>query len=512
MGAFPARARALGTLAARLGIVIPVAARFRAAISIAFGTLAAHALAGLKTFAIAGPAGIALFLFRTGRRGIANQLEEFLLLAQHRLVDFDAGGALDIPQIAEFGRVAQRHGDAGLAGARGPANAVDIAFRNVRQVEIDHVGDVVDINAASGNVCGDEDVHLAGLEAFQRLDALALGLVAMDGGRLETELVEMLVDPVRAALGAGKHDGAVNALLRQDFQQQLALGGLRGEDHRLLDPLDRTGDRRDGNLGRIGQEIMGQRLDLLGHGGRQHGGLTRRRQHADDLADGREEAEVQHLVGLVQHQGLNVFQGQGARLHQVEQTARRGDDDIDAATDDLDLRADFQTTDHQGRGQAHVAGIGLQVFTDLGRQLTRRRQDQGAAGFRLRTLVEFGQAVQDRQHEGGGLAGTGLGNAHQVTAGEKMRDGLRLDRGRLVIACVLEGTQDRVGQAELGKLGQGIKNFRSSARGHPAAAKGQSKEACVDQLPGSGTPRRPGWQDQYALGTAESHANTQPAP
>ena len=64
------------------------------------------------------------------------------------------------------------------------------------------MGDIVDINAARGNVRRDEDFHRAVLEAGKRLDALALGLVAMDGGGLEAVIDEDPVDLVGTALGA----------------------------------------------------------------------------------------------------------------------------------------------------------------------------------------------------------------------------------------------------------------------------------------------------------------------
>jgi hypothetical protein len=45
----------------------------------------------------------------------------------------------------------------------------------------------------------------------------------------------------------------------------------------------------------------------------------------------------------------------------------------------------------------------------------------------------FQQAVQDRQREGCGLAGAGLGNADDVTSGEGQGNGLGLDgRGRQI--------------------------------------------------------------------------------
>ena len=54
-----------------------------------------------------------------------------------------------------------------------------------------------------------------------------------------------------------------------------------------------------------------------------------------DVAD---EAHVEHPVRLVEHENLDVRQVDGALLVMVEQTARRGDQNVDAALELRDLR------------------------------------------------------------------------------------------------------------------------------------------------------------------------------
>ena len=58
-------------------------------------------------------------------------------------------------------------------------------------------------------------------------------------------------------------------------------------------------------------------------------------------------------------------------------------------------------------------------------QFARRCNDQGA--HNAQPALE--QTVEDRQHEGGGLAGAGLGQAEDVTALRGRGDGLLLDGG-----------------------------------------------------------------------------------
>ena len=76
------------------------------------------------------------------------QLRQFML--DHR--DLVAGEPLDIAQIIALRRIAEGDGDALPARPRGAADAVDIAFRLVGQFEIHHMRDVVDVDAARGDV------------------------------------------------------------------------------------------------------------------------------------------------------------------------------------------------------------------------------------------------------------------------------------------------------------------------------------------------------------------------
>ena len=59
--------------------------------------------------------------------------------------------------------------------------------------------------------------------------------------------------------------------------------------------------------------------------------------------------------------------------------------------------------------------------------------------------------LQDGQREGRGLAGAGLGNAQHVTALQQQRDGAGLDRRGMGIVGRMQGTQQRLGQAEIRK-------------------------------------------------------------
>ncbi len=71
---------------------------------------------------------------------------------------------------------------------------------------MDHAGDVVDVDAAGGDVGGDEGLDPAGGEGRQGPLPLGLGAVAVDGHGGHAGLGELLGDPVGAALGAAEDD------------------------------------------------------------------------------------------------------------------------------------------------------------------------------------------------------------------------------------------------------------------------------------------------------------------
>ena len=77
--------------------------------------------------------------------------------------------------------IAEGNRRAGGAGARGAADAVDIGFRHMRQIVVDHMRHAVDVDAARRDVGRNQHVDLAGLEFGKRALALALRLVAVDG-------------------------------------------------------------------------------------------------------------------------------------------------------------------------------------------------------------------------------------------------------------------------------------------------------------------------------------------
>ncbi len=108
----------------------------------------------------------------------------------------------------------------------------------------------------------------------------------------------------------------------------------------LRDDLDRRVASRDLDHRRRVEQAVGQRLDLVRERGREQQVLPPLRQDGENALDVADETHVEHAVGFVQHQDLDVAQVHRALAHVVEQAAGRGDEDVDATLELRDLRMD----------------------------------------------------------------------------------------------------------------------------------------------------------------------------
>ena len=153
-------------------------------------------LSGFCRFAIAASsarfpllfAGLSGFRCFDGLALVGRQFAEVVVLN----VDWPFDKPLDSTQMRALGGVAERIGHAFRAGSGRPSNPVDIAFRFVRQLEIDDMGDAVDVDAARGDVGRDKNPQPVGFKSVQGPLTGCLRFVAVNGRGLDTGLAQLL--------------------------------------------------------------------------------------------------------------------------------------------------------------------------------------------------------------------------------------------------------------------------------------------------------------------------------
>ena len=199
--------------------------------------------------------------------------------------------------------------------------------------------DVLDVEAARGDVRRDEERALAGAELVEHPVALVLGLVAVDAPRGEALVREGPGELVAAALRLDEDDHLVDAVLLEEVGHAPVLGAVVDALDVLRDVLVRGElERADGDLVEVLEEVVGHVADLLGPGRGPHERLAVRPDLAHDLAELGLEAHVEHAVRLVEHEVRHAAEVRHAGLEEVDEAARRRDDDLDAALQVARLR------------------------------------------------------------------------------------------------------------------------------------------------------------------------------
>ena len=160
------------------------------------------------------------------------------------------------------------------------------------------------------------------------------------------------------------------------------------------------------------------------------------------------------MVGFIEDHGLDLVETDGALRLEIKQAARRCDDDVDAALHGTDLLRNLHATNDHRNGGAHLGTISTNAVNDLRGELTGRSQHERAARLWFEALLRVCQHIEQGKDKSGRLARTGLGGAQNIFSGDHRGDDLGLDRSRSFIALRSNGAQDRLGEAEIGKIGQ----------------------------------------------------------
>ena len=240
------------------------------------------------------------------------------------------GEALDVLHEAFFVQADQVDGSTVVAGATGAADTMDMDFRVMRQLEIDHRRQILDIQPPGSDIGRHQ--HRAAFvgETQQHLLAVTLLQITMQRQHIKTLALQQLADLTAIGFGIAENHRRFRPVVHQQFHDRLRLVAVGDFDKMLLDMLVFTrGFDGDFHRGILDRRTHG--LDGVGISRGKQQGLPTFGRVFDDLANIVFKTHVEHAVGFIQHQRLHLGQADGALVHVVEQAARRGDDDIDAA-------------------------------------------------------------------------------------------------------------------------------------------------------------------------------------
>ena len=328
-------------------------------------------------------------------------------------LDLLAQESLDANQITRFRFVAKRIRQTVSTGACGSTDAVDVDFGFVGQVKVEHVRDVLDVDASAGDVRGHEDEHVAVSEGIEGPCPRCLTLVAVNRIRRDANLAELLCQPVRTVLGTREHDAARHHLAFDEVDEQLALVGFLYEGNVLFNAVRGGRLWTDVNLHGTMEHLIGEFADGLGHCSAEHQVLPFSGHQGKNPVNVLAEPHVEHAVGFVKDKMFHLTQVEMPLLVQVKQPSGCCDQNVHPASEGFDLRRLPHTAEDHGGMEGELTSVHAETVANLGSEFSGGRENQrsnrsSGGGFSSCEMMKNGEGKGSR------FPRPGLGDAEDV--------------------------------------------------------------------------------------------------
>ncbi len=112
------------------------------------------------------------------------------------------------------------------ARASGAAHSMDEVLRNLRQIVVNDVRDILDVNAARSQIGCNQDAIASLLKSGQRCGPLRLRPVRHESWPRRSLPIQILRESLGSALGAREYEASARLVGQQPVQHsQLAIGG-----------------------------------------------------------------------------------------------------------------------------------------------------------------------------------------------------------------------------------------------------------------------------------------------
>ncbi len=318
---------------------------------------------------------------------------------------------------------------------------------------------LLDVEAACGDVGGDQQIRGPFAKAAHDAIALLLRKAAVQRLRTVAAACHRFGELVHLHPGSAEDDRGCGRFEVQDATERLDLLRTRNDVGDLANARGRVHFGLDRNT--LGFRHVTPRE--LADACRERGGEERRlpilRRLLEDGLDVLDEAHVEHLVGLVEHEIAHVVERKAAAADVIEQSSRRTDHHLDAPSQRGELPLHGLSAVQRKHADVQVPTIAVHGFRDLDRELAGGRHDEGLNGGH--PPIEPGD---ERQCERGSLARARRRAAQHVASRKQHGNRLQLDGCGLFVAQLVEHLQDLAGQA------QGLKGRNAGSVSHDGSS------------------------------------------
>jgi hypothetical protein len=225
---------------------------------------------------------------------------------------------LNADEIARFCFITERIGQTFLSCPSGTADAMNVHLGFVGQIEVEDVGNVVDIDASAGDVGSDKNEHIAVPEILQRPGSGGLAFVTMNGIGWNPDCRELFCQTIRAVFCSCEHNTASDHLALEQIDEKRSFVFFLHEGHVLFNAVRGRFFRTDVNANRVVKHLAGEGGDAVGHRGAEEQVLTTGWHQVLNAVHIIAEPHVEHAVGFIKNKMLNPTQIHVALVVQVQ--------------------------------------------------------------------------------------------------------------------------------------------------------------------------------------------------
>lgn len=324
---------------------------------------------------------------------------------------------LDIPKVSYI--VVVTEGYRHPLGSSSPrsTDAVHVGFRYVRDVVVDHVFELVDIDSSGGDIGRNEDPSRLFFEIRKCPLTIVLRLVSMDSLGDYSSSHEELHDLVRSVLGSGKYEHVPDFRILQKVDDQTILASFVDVVHALTDGLGGRRNRSNFHFLRITENSSCKSHDIGRHSGREEQCLTLDRDDFQELLDIVYEPHIEHPVRLIEHEYLDVRKRNISLTHEVQKPSRSRDQNIDPLPEPLHLIPLLHSPKYNCLMQSGISSVCLETLLYLDSELPCRSHDEGLdLPFPFQGVFFRMEELENGYRECGGLPGTCLSTPKKISS------------------------------------------------------------------------------------------------
>ncbi len=359
---------------------------------------------------------------------------------------------LNVSQILLLLGITESDRDTARTRSTCTTDTVDIRFRNIREFEIDHVRELIDIDPTCGDISRDEYTYFFILKSRKGSLAIVLGFIAVDRLCRDTCEIQVFHDFIGSVLRSREDEDSFDSFIFEYIFEKIFFIVFVDEVDTLADHVCSTRWRSDFDFRRIGEYLMREFYDRRRHSRREEEGLPLLWKLRDDLLHIMDEPHIEHTVCLIEDEEFDTSKIDESLLHEVEKSTRSGNEDIDTFWEGIDLAMLADASEDHFRSEVRISAIVREALFDLDRELTSRSEDERADRASARDFSIFlVHKLDDRKCKWSCLPCTCLCHPEEISSRKYDRDGFLLYRCRWCIAFFGESSENRIDQMEFGE-------------------------------------------------------------